>query len=456
MRAGLADRVVQWSVGVAAGTAVLVAGTAVITDALLPSAHGWGVAVAGALAVVAAPLLAGLLVRPHVERLRELAAQVRELADGDLTAGWLAEIDAAEFADLSHGVNLVLARVRREHEALRDQAELGRSLLQVSPNGVLVTDASGLIRFVNPAFTALVPPRAATVEGRRPIEVVPVAEVQAVVDQLIAGQDAPDVDCVSGPYDLLVRGARCGDAGAMVVIHDVTGFRDAERARTDFVSNVSHELRTPIASILGWSETLLLEEGRLDADLLSMARAIHRSAERLRDLFEELLRLSRIEARRGALPMEERRLLPLLADACAVAADLAAETGQTFSLDCLASVRARVNPEALSSIVSNLAVNAAKYTPPGGHVGVVVEPRGDTVVVRVEDDGIGIDPSHQDRIFERFYRVDSGRARKVGGTGLGLAIAKHLAMAMGSRLDVRSEVGRGSTFTLSLPRGFEE
>jgi two-component system phosphate regulon sensor histidine kinase PhoR len=335
-------------------------------------------------------------------------------------------------------------------DRLRSEAALGRSLLQQDPNGILVVGPDGRVRYVNPSFRRMVELRAPP-EGRRPIDVIPLSEIQQAVDQALSRDHAEEVGCSSGRFDLLIRPVRTEDGGALVFVQDVTRFRLAERARTDFVSNVSHELRTPITSIMGYAETLLAESGRLQPDQASMADAIYRNGRRLRDVFEDLLELARIEARGHELPLSWVLLHPVLERAVSPAADVAARRRQDFALDCAEDLEAWVNEEALATIVGNLAMNATNYTPDCRRIRVHAFTAGPELVVEVEDDGIGIDQGHHERIFERFYRVDEGRSRRLGGTGLGLAIVKHLALACGGRVAVRSEPGKGSTFLVRLP-----
>jgi len=182
-----------------------------------------------------------------------------------------------------------------------------------------------------------------------------------------------------------------------------------------------------------------------------MAEAIHRNAHRLRDLFEDLLELSRIEARRRELPLQKLALAPLVAKAVTAAQDRAVQRKQKFLVEIPEELVAWANPEALGTIVGNLANNATNYTPEGGEIRVSAHRTPKEVVVEVRDNGIGIGRVHHQRIFERFYRVDEGRSRRVGGTGLGLAIVKHLAMASGCRLSLASEIGKGSVFMVHLP-----
>jgi two-component system, OmpR family, phosphate regulon sensor histidine kinase PhoR len=286
--------------------------------------------------------------------------------------------------------------------------------------------------------------------GRTPVDVIRLAEIEDAVDSALHGT-AREHRCAFGPTDLLVRGYPLGGS-ALVVVNDVTGFREAERARTDFVANVSHELRTPLTAILGYVETLMLDRERLPSDVGPLLDAIERNSRRLANLFEDLLKLHRIEARRHDLPLEKLPLLPILEEATGAATESARARQQLFTIECEPSVEAWIHAEALKTIVNNLASNAVNYTNPGGRVTVRVRQGAGAPVVEVEDDGIGIDPAHQERIFERFFRVDEARSRRAGGTGLGLAIVKHLALATRGRLSLDSAVGRGSTFRLQLPQ----
>ena len=390
--------------------------------------------------------LVGLPLKAVDRSVRELNALVRS---GDRHRRLTLQGDAA--GAVAGAANRLLETLDKDRQQLEGEARLRRQLLEQVPHGVLVVDADGTIRLANPAFSRLIPVRGALV-GRIPVEVVPVPEVQEVVNQALWESGADERPCVSGARDLVLRPVRLQDGGVLVMVEDVTTFRSAERARTRFVANVSHELRTPMASILGWTEILESDIERLPEDLWEPVNAIRRNGVRLRDLFESLLELSRIEARSRELPLQRERLEPLLAQAVVSAADRASLHEQAFSLECEPTLEGWVNVEALGAMVGNLAANASAYTPQGGRIVVRALAESDgRVVVEVQDSGIGIDPRHHDRIFERFYRVDHGRARADGGTGLGLAIVKHLALAASCRISVDSAIGRGTTFRLHLP-----
>lgn len=400
----------------------------------------------GLLAAVALGQIAGPVLQPRLPLLRDLVRQI------DQQAGRIPEGTDPAVAEVVRAVNRLAGRSTQDLEAARRDAAIGRAAVAESPNGVMVVGPDGRVRLMNDAFRRLLQVVSPDPVGRPLIEVVNVAEVHHVLESCRQGRPVDEVAARVGREDLMLRPVRIED-GVLLLAYDVTRFRRAERARTEFVANVSHELRTPIATIMGYAETLGSDRDRMNEEDAMMADAILRNVRRLRDLFEDLLELSRIESRLGELPRTRERLAPVLELATESAADLARSRGQTLTLACDDALEASVNAEALGTIVSNLARNATNYTPDGGHIVVSARREGAEVLVEVVDDGIGIDRQHHDRIFERFYRVDVGRSRKVGGTGLGLAIAKHLAAASGSRISLQSEVGKGSRFTVHLPPG---
>lgn len=402
------------------------------------------------LVAIAVMTIAGLLARARIgaefSALEELVDTLRG-ADTSVQLG-LPEGLPGDAGVLAAAIRSAAQQRQLEHQAVSSRAERVHSLLQASPGGVVLLDEHGLIELVNRSALRMLPPRTDPI-GRRPLEVFSVLEVQEAADVAVSGVVSEDRLAVSGDIDLSVLGIPL-EHGAIVVVRDVSPFQRAERARTDFVANVSHELRTPIAAIMGFAETLQAEGEALPEQLRPMVAAIHRNGARLSRLFDDLLNLYKIEARRRELNRERVDMAELLANAVTVAADEAHTNGQSFELSCDEGLIGWANPEALGAIVANLASNACKYTPRGGSVAVSAEPVGDEVHIKVKDTGIGIGRSHHARIFERFYRVDSGRSRQVGGTGLGLAIVKHLAKATGCAVEVDSEEGRGSVFTVRV------
>jgi two-component system phosphate regulon sensor histidine kinase PhoR len=241
-------------------------------------------------------------------------------------------------------------------------------------------------------------------------------------------------------------------SGAIVVLHDVTELRRLERVRQDFVANVSHEFKTPLTAIQGFSETLLA--GAIDdpTNNRRFLEIIRDHAIRLARLTDDLLKLARIEA--GKL---EVQFFPMgvidLVERCAETALLKASRKQILlEIDVPPGLPlVRGDAALLRDVLQNLLDNAIQYTPSGGGIHVSAAAGEREVVLTVADTGIGIPLADQERIFERFYRVDAARSREAGGTGLGLSIAKHIVEVHGGRLLVESEVGVGSRFSFSIP-----
>lgn len=446
----LAERVARHTTRV-----VVVSAVAVLLSIFLAEWMGLGWLARGVLlglGVVAAMAVAHLSARqaalPGLVRLDEVARQTRAISEQDALDERLVEIGEPEVAQVSRAVNQLLERVRDERDKLSAASQRVTAMAESSPNGVLVVDEQGRISYLNPAWETLFALRDEPL-GLRPLEAVEVAAVQRVVDAVLESGATAELPATSREAEVLLLGVPLGEGSTMVVASDITRFRRAEQARTDFVTNVSHELRTPIAAIMGYAETLQGDD--LPPSSQRLVSAISRNGRRLSELFEDLLALAKIEARRRELPVSRRKLRPLVEEALSTAHDRAAAKEQTLTVDCPADVTARVNPQALVAIVSNLALNACNYTPDGGNISVTVHQEPDAAVVLVEDDGIGIERNQLARIFERFYRVDSGRARKDGGTGLGLAIVKHLCRASGADVAVSSEPGEGSAFTVRFP-----
>ncbi len=245
--------------------------------------------------------------------------------------------------------------------------------------------------------------------------------------------------------------------GAVIVLNDVTDFRKLENIRRDFVANVSHELKTPVTSIKGFVETLL--DGAMDdpVDSDRFLRIIAKQADRLHAIIEDLLALSKIEQAEDAeaLALTPVPLKQLLDSAAATCQSSARDRQIEVRLECPPELYVQVNPLLFEQVLVNLMDNAIKYSETEHQVNVVAAAVAGEVTISVSDQGCGIADEHLSRIFERFYRVDRARSRKLGGTGLGLAIVKHIVQAHHGRVTVESTVGVGSTFTIHLPQPAE-
>jgi two-component system, OmpR family, phosphate regulon sensor histidine kinase PhoR len=323
-------------------------------------------------------------------------------------------------------------------------------VLEGMSEAVLVIDGDQRIDLLNPASETLLGLDARAV-GHPLIEFVRVPALQTLA--------TPPIEPASAEFQLpgQTRQLRASVTprkdrdGCILVLHEVTEIRRLERIRRDFVANVSHELRTPVSIIRANAETLL--DGAMTDPIHGqrLMDGVHRNAERLGRIIDDLLALSRLEARRFPIEPSAVSLVELCAGAVGSLADRAAARTIEVHTEVDDRLMVRADPAALEHVLVNLLDNAIKYTPEGGHVRLSARSDGDQVRLAVTDDGPGIAPHHRARVFERFYRIDPGRSRDMGGTGLGLSIVKHLVEAMGGTVGVDAAEPGGSVFWLRLP-----
>jgi two-component system phosphate regulon sensor histidine kinase PhoR len=422
--------------------------TTLAVGAVAAGAIAWSLSPGGGLVVGAVAVSVGAWRGRGLAR--ELVALDRLVASSDVAGADAASVWRAVRAADAFRVTEALGRAEAADAERRAVAARMDRVADAAPNGWIVIDADDRIERTNAAARDLLGLRRDPV-GLSPLEALHAAEVIDAIERARATNERTEPrEFAVAERDLSVS-AHPMRPGVLAIVRDVSRERALDRARTEFVANVSHELRTPIAAILGYSETLLATPGGLSGEVDLMARTIHRNGLRLRELFDDLLELYKLETRRRAPPVETVDLGELVRSAVSTARDVALARGLVFTVEAPAGLRVAASPQALSTMLLNLASNAVKYTP-AGRVDVAVRVEAAEVCVDVRDTGIGIGRQHHERIFERFYRVDEGRARQIGGTGLGLAIVKHLADATGCRVSVDSDEGQGTTFTVHLPR----
>ena len=359
-------------------------------------------------------------------------------------------------------VGLALHQAATQHnEAVRQLTEernRSDAILRSMVEGVAVVDENEKIVFCNEAFCSSVGLERLPCAGRLLIEVSRQSGLLRVVQQVLAERQT-----VSAEIEIATRTPRtfavtatpvhtAGAAGAVLVLHDVSEIRRLERVRRDFVANVSHEFKTPLTAIQGFAETLLGGALRDKQNSLRFLKIIRDHAVRMGRLTEDLLKLSLIEAGKLELNLQPVTVAELVEPCMEIVRPKAEQKELTLVTECppdMPPVLADGNR--LREVIQNLLDNAVQYTPAGGCIRVHAASDNGAVVVAVSDTGIGIPQSDRERIFERFYRVDNARSREVGGTGLGLAIAKHLVEAHNGQMEVVSEIGHGSTFSIRLP-----
>jgi len=422
--------------------------------------------------LIAGTVVSFLFSRRFVGRIEQLKDFSRRVAAGDFRPlQFVGSRD--EVADLAHALNETAERLADTIESLSGERNRSSAILRSMVEGVAVVDARERLVFFNSAFAGIFSVDGDKREGRPLIEIIRDSRLVALIRKALTGEEGLQADIVMGfiqqrsfsataapvnPLDSSVGKAASAKSesvkpsGAVVVLHDVTELRRLERVRQDFVANVSHEFKTPLTAIQGFAETLLA--GAID-DPTSNRRfleIIREHSARLARLTDDLMKLARIEAGKLELQVSPVNLADV-AEGCEETALLKAGRKQiSLSVDLPATLPlVRGDANLLHEVLQNLVDNAVQYTHPGGNITVAAVPRDRDVVVTVADTGIGIPLADQERIFERFYRVDAARSREAGGTGLGLSIARHIVESHGGRIWVESEVGVGSRFFFSIP-----
>ena len=322
-------------------------------------------------------------------------------------------------------------------------------MVAAMPDAAAVIDGAGRFIAANRPLEALL---GAQVLGRTLLEATRSRELSDAAWRALAGWPASREMTLPGPGKVVgALLAPLSQARALLVLRDLTEQKRQELVRRDFIANASHELRTPVSAISGAVETLL-SGLPLAPEARPFVEMIARHAERLGNLSSDLLDLSRLESGDFRLELEPLDARLAMGIAIELLRAKAAERQIELRLEGAPGLRVLADPRALEQIFVNLLDNAVKYTPPRGRVTLAAEARGDRVLLSVTDTGPGIEPRHQQRLFERFYRADPGRSRAAGGTGLGLAIVKHLAQLQGGEVFVESSAA-GSRFWLRLPAG---
>ena len=386
-------------------------------------------------------------------------------AAGHVTAWWKRRADAFSAAAKGLAVDpasgddpVALAReVQAADIAARDSARklaVLRAVIDGMAEGVWITSDLGTVVEHNNALKEFLF-TGQEIVGHRPRDLFESEELQAAVDRACREGVVSRLELtVEGmrPSVLSVHVSPLGRelGGSSAVFFDVSELRRLEKVRKDFVANVSHELRTPITAIRGYAETL--QSGAISDALAApkMVDIIHRQAERLSELVEDLLELSRLEAKQIQLAENPVELLEATSRALEAVRPKARPRGTSIEVQVPAGLSALGDQRAIEQVLLNLVDNAVKYSPPQGRVVVSARQLDGLVELKIKDDGPGIEARHLDRIFERFYRVDKGRSREMGGTGLGLSIVKHLVTTMHGDVRCESAPGQGSTFFVEL------
>ncbi|HEY6729247.1 MAG TPA: ATP-binding protein [Polyangiaceae bacterium] len=411
-------------------------------------------AVAVILALALAVLLSSAAAHLASRSVRRLTETARALAGGNLNAR--SDVEGLdEYAELGRALDTLASNLSSSLRELRNERDRLSGILSGMQEGVLFLDHERNVALLNPALREMLlisPDVVGTTLG----EAVQNAELRRLLE-CASRSNQPLTSEVQirdlKPRHLLVRAAQLegAEGGVFAVFVDVTEIRRLESVRRDFVANVSHELRTPVTAIRSAAETLQVAAADPKAAETFMP-IIERNAERLQELVEDLLDLSRIESQKYSLKPERLDAEEVFVRVAGLFRERAARRRVSIEYQVArGALELWADPKAIEHVFTNLVDNAVKYAGDGAKVRLRAEAAEDGVVLSVEDDGPGIAKAHLPRLFERFYRVDTGRSRDLGGTGLGLSIVKHLVESMGGSIGVESQEGRGTSFLVRLP-----
>jgi len=339
-----------------------------------------------------------------------------------------------------------------------------RSLLEATMGamreGLLVVDKDMRVVASNPAAQKLFNPSIPALKSQRLTELTRNPAVYSAFLDGLKGIERNDVKVEThGPerqvFDLRVipigKANGNGAEGALGVFFDITRTERLELVRQEFLSNVSHELRTPLTSIIAFVETLETGATEDPESCQRFLSIIRKNASRMHELIDDILELTAIEGGNVQLRAAPVKLQGVVHDVCSSLAVKASAHSVTLKNDIASEVIVHADVRRLEQMLTNLIENGIKFSHEHGTVTISYE-SGERDKILVHDNGEGIPAQHLERLFERFYRVDRARSRNMGGTGLGLAIVKHLALLHGGEVTVTSELGKGSTFILHLPK----
>ncbi|MHC4946999.1 MAG: ATP-binding protein [Planctomycetota bacterium] len=436
-------------------TALPIVGVDAAVDTLLRA-----LGVAALLSLVAIGLAMYVISRRLSGVVARLADGAARFAGGDLTHR-VERPDARELAKLADALNSMAGELSRRLDELRTSHHEQQAILQSMSSGLIALDAEERVLDLNRAAERLLRVDAARARGRLLAEVVRQPELHRFVGEAVGGEEAGRAEFpLPGDPPVVVQAAAetltdedGRPKGVLVLLNDVTRLRRLETLRSDFAANVSHELRTPITNIKGYVETLR-QTGVADVEQTGrFLEIIRKNSDRLTAIVEDVLALTRLEHPLApeALERSPHSALALIRSVLGQYEAAAGARGIELRAEAAPDLELTVHPQLLEQALANLVSNAIRYSPDGTTVTVAARRRDDEVELSVADEGPGIAPEHVPRLFERFYRVDKARSRALGGTGLGLAIVKHIALVHGGRVDVDTDVGRGSTFRIVLP-----
>lgn len=357
-----------------------------------------------------------------------------------------------ELAPLLQRIDVQQKQLRAQESELNQRKKQFDTVTRSMTEGLVLLDSKTTILSMNPAAARFLGIREDSI-GSEFLQVIRAPQIADLLLKALSGQKAELIlTRGAGQYEIASSPVKSGGqlTGVVLLIFDITEKQRAENQRREFTANVSHELKTPLHAISGYAE--LLKSGLVGgADVPVFSEKIYAESQRMIRLVEDILKLSRLDESEGNMAREAVDMHALVQDVVREVLPMAEERDVRIEVK-ESQITMHSIPHLLRTIVTNLCTNAIKYNRTGGSVCVEIGQGETDVFLRVRDTGIGIEPEHQERIFERFYRVDKSHSKSVGGTGLGLSIVKHAVLILGGRIKLDSTPDEGTTIEVSFPQ----
>ena len=407
------------------------------------------------LAVLVSYFAAYFISRP----IKEISSTARDIAHGEY-AKRIALKSNDEIGDLASAFNYMSEQIKARIEEVTESKSRLEAVFLSMFEGVMVVDTDGFILLINEALKKFLKIEG-DVLGKKPIEAIRNLEIQEIVDNSLRSDDgliSQEISTLLPEQKVLLVHAtpikkNKNTEGAVLVFHDVTNLRKLEQIRQDFVANVSHELRTPISSIKGYAETLIDGALKDKENAKDFLKIILSDSNRLANLIDDLLNLSKIESGKLLMETKSHKLRPIVEKVVSSLKGQIENKSITLKIDISKDTpNILVDETRIKQVLLNLIDNAIKYNSPNGKITISAQEVNNFIKVDITDTGIGIPNKDLQRLFERFYRVDKARSRELGGTGLGLSIVKHIVQAHNGDVSVQSVEGQGSTFSFTIPK----
>lgn len=412
------------------------------------------------LTLILSSIIAIRLAKGITRPIEDIIQVSRRLTEKDYSSRVRAKTNG-ELEQLSNAINKLAKSLQHQMEEIRENQQRLTGVLTNMVSGVMLINPEGRIVLVNPAMEKIIGSTAEQLTGKLHIEAGKSFGLSQLIDrslkEVVSIHDEVHMyfpnerilDAHLAPY----VGVNGGIKGIIIVLHDITEIRRLEKMRSEFVANVSHELKTPVTSLKGFAETLL-DGAMYDPEITkSFLTIIHDESERLHRLITDILHLSKIEQHQLPFHPEPLNVIDVIYESIDTIQEEINRKQLTFRLpEKQQQVIIEAEKDRLQQIILNLAANAVTYTPEKGYIEISLHEQEEQIEIIVADSGIGISKEDLPRIFERFYRVDKARSRNSGGTGLGLAIVKHLVESHHGSIHVESEEGKGTKFTITLPK----